>query len=117
MFWFKGKIGKYPIVMELNATAGSAWGDYYYVSQGSNNKLQLSGGPDFDDDSGLKWVLEETVDGKFNGFFVLRWDRFSEYSKNGYTRITGTYVNVKNKKYNVDLKCYKSDHYYGGYGK
>ncbi|MBR3455029.1 MAG: hypothetical protein IKH26_06880 [Bacteroidaceae bacterium] len=117
VFRFKGKIGNYPIVMELNATAASAWGDYYYVSQGSKNKLQLNGDRDLSDESGLKWVLEETVDDKLNGYFFLRWDRLSEYSKDGSMRITGTYINVKNKKYTVELKCDKADHYHGGYGK
>jgi hypothetical protein len=117
VFRFKGKIGNYPIVMELNATATSAWGDYYYVSQGPKNKLQLNGNRDFDDDTELKWVLEETVDDELNGYFFLRWDRLSEYSKDGSMRITGTYINVKNKKYNVELKCDKADHYHGRYGK
>lgn len=57
VFKFKGKIGgQFPIVMELSATAGSAWGSYYYVSQGPKKKLDLDGEIDLDNESGTRWV-------------------------------------------------------------
>lgn len=118
IFKFKGKIGgQFPIVMELSATASSAWGSYYYVSQGPKKKLDLSGEVDLNSESDIRWIIKEEVNGKFNGVFILDWDRLSSYSTGGYKTITGLYINVKKQQFSVDLKCYKADHYYGGYGK
>lgn len=115
VYKFKGKIGgKYAIIMELNATASSAWGSYYYVSQGPKKKLELSGEPDFDEQSDTQWILQEEVDGHFNGMFVLNWDRFSEYSRDGAMHITGTYINVKKQKFSIKLDAYDAYHYHGG---
>ncbi len=108
-FYFKGKIGgQFPIVMELNATAGSAWGNYYYVSQGPKKKLNLNGEIDLDSESDSRWIFKEEVNGKYNGVFILNWDRLNSYSANGYKTITGIYINVKKQQFSVDLKCYKA---------
>ena len=81
VFRFKGKIGgQFPIVMELSATASSAWGSYYYVSQGPKKKLDLNGEVDLDSESDTRWIIKEEVNGKFNGVFYLNWDRLSSYS-------------------------------------
>lgn len=42
-FTFKGKIGNYPVVMELYGYISGVEGDMYYVSQGKNKKLYLKG--------------------------------------------------------------------------
>ena len=42
-FEFKGRIGKYPIVVSLYGYVSGVEGDIYYVSQGKNKKLQLTG--------------------------------------------------------------------------
>jgi hypothetical protein len=94
--------------MELNATAGSAWGNYYYVSQGPKKKLNLNGEIDLDSESDSRWIFKEEVNGKYNGVFILNWDRLNSYSANGYKTITGIYINVKKQQFSVDLKCYKA---------
>lgn len=115
VYKFKGKIGgKYAIVMELNATASWAGGSYYYVSQGSKKKLEVSGEPDYDNPEGARWILKEEVNGRYNGVFFLKWDRFSEYSRDGAMHITGTYINVKKQQFSVKLDAYDAYHYHGG---
>lgn len=113
VYYFKGKLGeKFPIMMELCATENSAWGEYYYTSQGASKKLFLEGGPDANESSGTIWMLKETVNGQFNGVFMLVWDRRSNYAKNGHLLLTGTYFNVKNLQFSVVLKCYEDGYYY-----
>lgn len=104
LYVFKGKIGKYPVVVSILATASSASGDYYYVSQGKRKTLQLSGECDVWGDQAV-WYFTETVKGKWNGQFRVRWD---PSSRNGYKRMTGIYRNVKGRTYKVNLTCVKS---------
>ena len=105
VFKFKGEIGgQYPIVMELSATASSAVGSYYYVSQGAKKKLYLSGEVDLDSESDIRWIVKEEVNGKYNGVFILNWDRCNFYSPSGYKTITGLYINVKKQQFSVELK-------------
>ena len=101
-FVFRGKIGNYPIEMTIWATATSVVGEYYYLSQGKN-KIELDGNaePNSSDDI---WIIKETVDYFFNGFFRLKWDRWSE---EGQKVITGEYINTKLKHFSVSLKCVK----------
>ena len=49
-------------------TAVEASGEYYYVNQGKNKKLQLTGAFISELDSPqLVWRFVETVNGKYNG--------------------------------------------------
>lgn len=113
VYKFKGKLGeKYPIMMELCATENSAWGEYYYTSQGASKKLFLEGGPDSNESSGTLWMLKETVNNQLNGVFILVWDRRSNYAKNGHLLLTGTYFNAKHQQFSVVLKCYEDGYYY-----
>lgn len=61
-----GKIGNYPVVMQLygdtNSSALTGW--YYYKSQGSKNKISLRGNL-----RNSKASLTETVNGKTTGSF------------------------------------------------
>ena len=99
VYKFKGKLGeKFPIMMELCASDISAWGEYYYTSQGASKKLVLDGEPDVNEGSGTRWTLKETVNGIYNGVFMLVWDRRGNYAKNGHLLITGTYFNAKNQQ-------------------
>lgn len=113
VYKFKGKLGeKFPIMMELCSSGVTAWGDYYYTSQGASKKLVLNGESDFNEGTGIRWTLKETVNGQFNGVFMLVWDRRDEYAKNGHLLITGTYFNAKNQQFSVVLKCYEDGYYY-----
>lgn len=38
-FTFKGKIGNYPVLIELYGYISEVEGDMYYVSQGKNKKI------------------------------------------------------------------------------
>ncbi len=113
VYKFKGKLGeKFPIMMELCSSGVTAWGDYYYTSQGASKKLVLNGESDFNEGTGIMWTLKETVNGQFNGVFMLVWDRRDEYAKNGHLLITGTYFNAKHQQFSVLLKCYEDGYYY-----
>jgi hypothetical protein len=113
VYKFKGKLGeKFPIVMELCSSGVTAWGDYYYTSQGASKKLVLNGESDFNEGTGIMWTLKETVNGQFNGVFMLVWDRRDDYAKNGHLLITGTYFNAKHQQFSVLLKCYEDGYYY-----
>lgn len=113
VYKFKGKLGeKFPIMMELCSSGVTAWGDYYYTSQGASKKLVLNGESDFNEGTGIRWTLKETVNGQFNGVFMLVWDRRDEYAKNGHLLITGTYFNAKHQQFSVLLKCYEDGYYY-----
>lgn len=101
---FKGEIGKYPIVLTIWATAAFADGEYYYVSQGKNKPLKLQGNYDTEGYEDDVWYFTETVNGKRNGAFKLKWRRSVN---NGYKRMTGTYVNIKGNSYYVNLTCVK----------
>lgn len=64
---YKGKIGKFPIIMELMQD-GNLAGDYFYLSQ--NKKINL-----YTDDSVYtkgKIILYEKVNGVKTGFFVFQ---------------------------------------------
>ena len=102
-FVFKGKIGNYPIVMTIWATASSATGTYYYVSQGKDNEIELSGNIELGTDSDI-WIITEEISGFFNGFFRVHWDRFTE---EGQKQMTGEYINIKGKHFPVKLRCVK----------
>ena len=102
-FVFKGKIGNYPIVMTIWATASSATGTYYYVSQGKDNEIELSGNIELGTDSDI-WIVTEEISGFFNGFFRVHWDRFTE---EGQKLMTGDYINIKGKHVPVKLRCVK----------
>ena len=102
-FVFKGKIGNYPIVMTIWATASSATGTYYYVSQGKDNEIELSGNIELGTDSDI-WIITEEISGFFNGFFRVHWDRFTE---EGQKLMTGDYINIKGKHFPVKLRCVK----------
>lgn len=97
---YKGKVGKYPIVLTVWATAATASGDYYYVSQGANNRLQLDG----ENRGNNWWYFTETLHGDYNGTFRLKWNLTT---RNGYKNITGTYTNIQGMTYNVVLNCVK----------
>ena len=113
VYKFKGKLGeKFPIMMELCASDISAWGEYFYISQGASKKLKLDGEPDVNEETGTRWMLKETVNSKLNGVFMLVWDRRGNYAKNGHLLITGTYFNAKNQQFSVVLKCYEDGYYY-----
>lgn len=113
VYKFKGKLGeKFPIMMELCSSGVTAWGDYYYTSQGASKKLVLNGESDFNEGTGIRWTLKETVNGQFNGVFMLVWDRRDDYAKNGHLLITGTYFNAKHQQFSVLLKCYEDGYYY-----
>lgn len=99
---FKGKIGNYPIVLTIWATAVEASGEYYYVSQGKNKTLALEGYLDFDEDN--VWYFTERVNGKRNGAFKLKWNLSI---RDGYKTMKGTYRNIKGQSFNVVLNCVK----------
>lgn len=94
---YKGKIGNYPVVVTLWATAAYASGEYYYVSQGPYNTLQLEGV-----NRGYYWDFTETLNGDFNGSFRLKWNLAT---RTGYKTVTGTYTNLKGKTFKVVLNC------------
>ena len=74
-FDFKGTIGKYPIVVSLYGYVSGVEGDIYYVSQGKNKKLQLTGAFISELDSPqLVWRFVETVNGKYNGVYYVVWN-------------------------------------------
>ena len=99
---FRGKIGNYPIVLTIWATAVEASGEYYYVSQGKNKKLQLTGAFISELDSPqLVWRFVETVNGKYNGVYYVVWNYFIGKSSD----IVGAYINSKGDEYEVNLKC------------
>lgn len=62
-FIFKGTIGKYPIVMEIWATATSVTGSYYYSSQGKRNSINISGFADTETEN--VWIITEEINGDF----------------------------------------------------
>lgn len=96
-FDFKGTIGKYPVVVSLYGYMSDIEGDMYYVSQGKNKKLQLRGECISELDSNqLSWKFIETVNGKYNGTYYVVWNAF-----------VGTYVNAKDREFQVNLKCVK----------
>lgn len=100
-FVFKGTIGNYPIVMGFGATLTSATGDYYYVSQGENMKIRLEGQMDLECEEDNVWYFDETINGKWNGMFRLKWDRSTDAYHNKH--VEGMYVNAKGKRYLVRL--------------
>lgn len=102
---FRGRIGKYPIVLTIWTTAVFADGEYYYVSQGKNKTLKLSGNYDLEGYEENIWYFTETVNGRKNGAFRVKWD---VSTRNGYKRMIGTYVNVKGNSYYVNLTCVKA---------
>ena len=102
-FVFKGKIGNYPIVMTIWATAGSVVGNYYYTSQGKEKQLSMSGEPMLDVEAPI-WVFKEDLNNVHNGVFVLRWDRLDNPANE---EIVGVYVNIKGQTYTVNLHCIK----------
>lgn len=74
-FDFKGTIGKYPIVVSLYGYVSGVEGDIYYVSQGKNKKLQLTGAFISELDSPqLVWRFVETVNSKYNGVYYVVWN-------------------------------------------
>lgn len=99
---FRGKIGNYPIVLTIWATAVEASGEYYYVSQGKNKTLALEGNLDFDEDN--VWYFTERENGKRNGAFKLKWNLSI---RDGYKTMKGTYRNIKGQSFNVVLNCVK----------
>lgn len=101
---FKGKIGKYPIVLTIWATAAFADGEYYYVSQGKNKPLKLQGNYDTEGYEDDVWYFTETVNGKRNGAFKLKWNLSI---RDGYKTMKGTYRNIKGQSFNVVLNCVK----------
>lgn len=102
-FVFKGTIGKYPIVMEIWATASSISGSYYYVSQGKRNSISLTGTSE--PDTINNWIITEEILGMFNGFFRIYWTRWQDNDE--YKNITGEYINIKGKHFPVKLRCVK----------
>ena len=101
-FDFKGTIGKYPIVVSLYGYVSGVEGDIYYVSQGKNKKLQLTGAFISELDSPqLVWRFVETVNGKYNGVYNVVWNYFIGKSSD----IVGAYINSKGDEYEVNLKC------------
>ena len=71
-FEFKGRIGKYPVVVSLYGYVSGVEGEIYYVSQGKNKKLQLRGECISELDSNqLSWKFIETVNGKYNGTYYV----------------------------------------------
>ena len=103
-FVFRGKVGKYPIEMEVWATASSAVGGYYYISQGKDKQLTVSGEPMLEVEAPI-WIFRENINGVHNGVFVLRWDRLS-YPE--CEEMTGVYINTKGKSFDVSLRCVKT---------
>lgn len=101
---FKGKIGKYPIVLTIWATAAFADGEYYYVSQGKNKTLELHGNYDTEGYEENIWYFTETINGRRNGAFKVKWD---VSTRTGYKRMTGIYRNIKGNSYKVTLTCVK----------
>ena len=98
-FDFKGTIGKYPVVVSLYGYMSDIEGDMYYVSQGKNKKLQLRGECISELDSNqLSWKFIETVNGRYNGTYYVVWNAF-----------VGTYVNAKDREFQVNLKCVKTE--------
>ena len=91
---FYGKIGKYPVQMEIYVYAnGYIEGNYFYESQGPYNRLAIIGNK-----SGKSIRLDEYNDkgqrtGTFNG----------TYSGGVYS---GTFTNYKGKKFNFKLTSY-----------
>ena len=101
-FDFKGTIGKYPVVVSLYGYVSGVEGDIYYVSQGKNKKLQLTGAFISELDSPqLVWRFVETVNGKYNGVYNVVWNYFIGKSSD----IVGAYINSKGDEYEVNLKC------------
>ncbi len=75
---YKGKIGKYPIVMEL-VEGDSFYGDYFYLSK--NKKIKLS--TDENVYNKGKVILYEKVNNVKTGFFVFNTINFDKASLRG----------------------------------
>ncbi len=102
-FIYKGTIGKYSIVMEIWATATNVTGSYYYVSQGKQKSITLTGNAELGTSN--IWIITEEIFGMFNGFFRLFWTRWQDNDE--YKIITGEYINIKGKHFPVTLRCVK----------
>jgi hypothetical protein len=75
---YKGKIGKYPIIMEL-VQGDSFYGDYFYLSK--NKKITLS--TDDNVNNKGKVILYEKVNNVKTGFFVFNTINFDKASLRG----------------------------------
>ncbi len=75
---YKGKIGKYAIVMEL-FQGDSYYGDYFYLSK--NKKIKLS--TDENINNRGKVILYEKVNNVKTGFFVFNTINFDKASLRG----------------------------------
>ena len=90
----KGMInGKYKIVMQIHTDVKNVSGSYYYVKNGSNNTLELSGSKNSNDYMLLK---EYNSAGENTGTFEGKW------SMNSYS---GTFTNYKGIK--MPFKLYR----------
>ena len=90
----KGMInGKYKIVMQIHTDVKNVSGSYYYVKNGSNNTLELSGSKNSNDYMLLK---EYNSAGEHTGTFEGKW------SMNSYS---GTFTNYKGIK--MPFKLYR----------
>ena len=88
--------------MSLYGYVSGVDGDIYYVSQGKNKRLQLTGAFISELDSPqLVWRFVETVNGKYNGVYYVVWNFFINKSSD----IVGAYINSKGDEYEVNLKC------------
>lgn len=87
---YKGKIGKVKVQMHLMQEGDSLYGTYFY--ERNKQDIQLTGKV-----NGVRYVINEFVDGKNTGTFTMD----SEY--NGETVLNGTWSNGK-KKLKVSLE-------------
>ena len=104
----EGKVGKYPIVMELQMWGSGPninGGWYYYKSQGPNNRIDVSNDLNFDEGDGYYPRLEESVNDKVTGtFYASHWDM---------NTMSGTWISADGKKqFPFTLKVIKADHHY-----
>lgn len=92
---YKGKIGKVKVQMHLMQEGDSLYGTYFY--ERNKQDIQLTGKV-----NGVRYVINEFVDGKNTGTFTMD----SEY--NGETVLNGTWSNGKKKlKVSLESKAYR----------
>lgn len=98
----EGSVGKYDVkvYLKVNTDTGRASGWYYYKSQGSKKKIQLTGTVGkLNYSNCANMTMTEKVDGKVTGTFR---GEFCE-SARGFLFYHGTWTSPKGKKLEFDF--------------
>ena len=104
----EGKVGNYPVVMEIQVWGSGPniiGGTYYYKSQGSSRRIEISEDQNIQNGDGIYPVLEESVNGKVTGtFHASHWDMKT---------MRGTWISANGKsQLQFSLTVTKAKHHY-----